>query len=213
MRGWARSRPASRNLRSAVSLGSFHSQARTRPESASSVVDFEAERLADLARGGAAAVGDDVGGHGRAELAVALVDVLDDALALVAAGQVDIDVGPLAALFGEEALEEQVHADRIDGGDAERVADGAVGGRAAPLRQDAVFAAEAHDVPDDEEVAGQMQLFDQRQLALDLAARASRDRAGSGCARPRRCACAGRTSWSRPAERGSAGTRSRGRRG
>ena len=31
-------------------------------------------------------------------------------------------------------------------------------------------AAEVHDVPDDEEVAGQVELFDERQLALDLPA-------------------------------------------
>ena len=85
----------------------------------------------------ASAVGDDVGGHRRAVLAVALVDVLDDALALIAARQVDVDVRPFAALFGEKALEEQVHPDRIDGGDAERVADRAVGRRAAPLAEDA----------------------------------------------------------------------------
>jgi hypothetical protein len=30
--------------------------------------------------------------------------------------------------------------------------------------------AEAHDVPDDQEIAGQLELFDERQLALDLAA-------------------------------------------
>ena len=65
--------------------------------------------------------------------AVLLEDVLDDLLALVAGGQVEVDVGPLAALLGEEALEEQLHADRIDGGDAERVTDGAVGGGAAAL--------------------------------------------------------------------------------
>ena len=116
-RGWFRSRPASRNWRSVVSLGSFHSQVRTRLREPLERGDFEAQRLAHFARGGAAAIGDDVGGHGRAQLAEALVDVLDGALALVAAGQVDIDVGPLAALFGKEALEQQVHAHRIDGGD------------------------------------------------------------------------------------------------
>ncbi len=100
----------------------------------------EAEHLADLAHGAARAVGDDVGGHRRAALAVALVDVLDDLLALVAARQVDVDVGPLAALLGEEALEEQLHADGVDGGDAERVADRRVGGRAAALAEDAALA-------------------------------------------------------------------------
>ena len=128
--------------------------------------------MPDLARGGASAIGDHVGGHGRAELAEALVDILDGALALIAAGQVDIDIGPLAALFGEEALEQQVHADRVDRGDSERIADRAVGGRAAALHQDVVLAAEAHDVPDDQEIARQLELFDQRQLALDLLPRA-----------------------------------------
>ena len=51
--------------------------------------------------------------------AVLLVDVLDHALAAIAARQIEIDVGPLAALLREEALEQQLHPDRIDGGDAE----------------------------------------------------------------------------------------------
>ena len=129
---------------------------------------IEAERLACFARGRASAVGDDVGGHGRAEFAITLIDVLNGALALGAAGQVEIDVRPLAALLGEKALEEQVHSNRIDGGDAERVADHAVGRRAAPLHQNALAPAELHDVPDDEEVAGESELGDERQLALCL---------------------------------------------
>ena len=48
------------------------------------------------------------------------------------------------------------------------VADRAVGGAAAALRQDIVLLAEAHDVPNDEEVAGQFQLLDHRQLAFHL---------------------------------------------
>ena len=35
-----------------------------------------------------------------------------------------------------------------------------------------LLAAEAHDVPDDQEIAGQLELLDERQLALDLPARA-----------------------------------------
>ena len=57
----------------------------------------------------------------------------------------------------------------IDRGDAQRIADRAVGGRAAALHQDVVLAAEAHDVPDDQEIAGEIELFDERQFALDLA--------------------------------------------
>ena len=132
--------------------------------------DIEAEDFAGFARGEASAIGDDVGGHGRAVLAVALVDVLDDALALIAAGEIDIDVGPFAALFGEKAFEEQIHADGVDGGDAERVADGAVGGGAASLAEDALLAGEAHEVPDDEEVAAEAEFFDEREFAFDLLA-------------------------------------------
>src|SRR6185312_13254319 len=101
--------------------------------------NFEAERLADFACGGASAIGDDVGGHGGAELAEALVDVLDGLLALIAAGKVDIDIGPLAAFFAEEALEQKVHADWIDRGDSEGVADGAVGGAPPALAEDIVL--------------------------------------------------------------------------
>ena len=99
----------------------------------------EAERLPDFARRAPAAIGDDVGGHRRAERAVFLVDVLNDALAAIAARQIEIDVGPLAALLGQEALEQQLHADRIDGRDAEAVADGAVGRRAAALHEDVLL--------------------------------------------------------------------------
>ena len=92
----------------------------------------EAQRFADFARGGAAAIGDDIGGHGGAELAVSLIDVLNGALALIAARKIEIDVGPFAALFGKESLEQQFHAYRIDGGDFQRITDGAVGGRPRP---------------------------------------------------------------------------------
>ena len=137
----------------------------------------QAEHLADLAHRRARAIGDAVGGHGAAALAVLLVDVLDDLFAPVARRQIEVDVGPLAALLRQEALEEQLHADRIDGGDAERVADGRVGRRAAPLHQDAAATAVVDDVPDDEEVAGQLELGDELQLALDLRRHARRDRA------------------------------------
>src|SRR5262249_12489505 len=129
-----------------------------------------AQDLADLPRGAAVAVGDDVGGHGRPPRPVFLVDVLDRPLPAVAAGPVQVDVRPFAPLLGEDTLEEQVHAPRVHRRDAEAVADGAVGGRAPALHQDAAPAAEAHDVPDDQEIAGQLQLADQLQLALDLAA-------------------------------------------
>ena len=106
--------------------------------------------------------------HRPSSAAVLLVDVLDHALAAIAARQIEIDVRPLAALLGQEALEQQIHPDRIDRRDAEAVADGAVGRRAAPLHEDVLLAAEIDDVPDDQEVAGEIELLDQIELALDL---------------------------------------------
>src|SRR5438046_9218724 len=103
------------------------------------LLEREAERLARLAHGAARAVADDGRRHGGAALAVAAVDVLDDLFAAIAGGQVEVDVGPLAALLGEEALEAEAHADRIARRDAERVADRAGGGPAPPLAGDAVL--------------------------------------------------------------------------
>src|SRR5438445_3490787 len=156
------------------------------------------EDLADLARGGASPVRDHVGGHRRTRRAVALVDVLDHLLALVAAREIEIDVRPrlvpgrVGALFGEEALEEQVHLHRIDGGDPERVADRAVGRRAAPLHEHVLAPAEQDDVVDDEEVPGEAEPGDERQLPLELRARPGPARAtrATGPARATRAAVA-----------------------
>ena len=96
--------------------------------------------------------------------------MLDHPLAAIAARQVQIDVGPFAALFGQKALEEQIHPDRIDRRDAEAVADGAVGRRAASLHEDVLLPAEIDDVPDDQEVAGEIEFVDEIELARNLAA-------------------------------------------
>jgi hypothetical protein len=146
------------------------------------LLEREAERLADLARRRARPVGDDVGGHGGAVRAVALVDVLDNLLALVAGGQVEVDVRPLAALLGQEAFKEELHLDWIDGGDRQRVADRRVGGRAASLGHDLLALAEADDVPDDQEVARQVELLDQVELLLELrlSTRGQRTKSGAG---------------------------------
>ena len=136
------------------------------------LVGIDRQRFSDLARGTPAAVRDHVGGHRGAELAVALVHVLDGALAAIAARQIEIDVGPLAALFGEKALEEQVHADRIHRGDPEAVAHGAIGSRPSSLHEDVVLPAEIDDVPDNQEIAGEIELLDQIELARNLGPRA-----------------------------------------
>ena len=129
----------------------------------------ESEDLAHLPHGALAAIGDDIGRHAGPALAVALVNVLDHALALVPGRQIDIDVGPFAALLREEPLEEQVHADGIDSRDPQRVADRGIGGRPPPLAENACPAGELHQFPDDQEIALQPELGDDRELAVDLA--------------------------------------------
>ena len=93
---------------------------------------------------------------------------MNDLLALIAGGQIDVDVGPLTAVFVEETLEEEFHADGIDSGDFKRVADCGVGGGTAALGENAVLLAVADQVPDDEEVAGKAELGDELELVGDL---------------------------------------------
>lgn len=50
--------------------------------------------------------------------------------------EIDIGVGRLAALLGDEALEQQIIAPGVDRGDAEYVADGGVRGRSPALTPD-----------------------------------------------------------------------------
>ena len=167
------------------------------------LLDAEAEHARRVAHGARAAVGDLLAHHRRVLAAVALVHVLEHALAL-AVREVDVDVGRLGALLAQEALEQEVHPDRIDGGDAEAVAHRGVGGRAAPLAEDPLAPREAHDVPDDEEVAREPEL-----------ARSARARARSAARAPRCAAsCRARPSArARPARRAARGTRRGSRRG
>ena len=126
------------------------------------------EGPAHVAHGRAGLVGDHVGDLGGPVAAVALVDVLDDLLA--AAGlDVQVDVGRPVALRGQEPLEQQAEGDGVGLGDPDRVADGRVGRRAPALAVDVGAAAELHDVPDDQEVAGEAELLDHGQLVVDLA--------------------------------------------
>ena len=98
--------------------------------------------------------------------AVAAIHLLDDALAPLAAGQVDVDVGPALAALRQEALEEHVELERVDRRDPQAEADGAVGRAAPTLGEDALVAAEADDVGDDQEIAGEPEPSDQGQLLV-----------------------------------------------
>ena len=106
--------------------------------------------------------------------AVALVDVLDDLLA-PRRGEVDVDVGIGRAALVDEALEEQLVADGVDAGDAQGVGHDGVAGAAAALGRDAALAAEAHQVPADEEELGQAGALDDLQLVRHLLEHARRD--------------------------------------
>ncbi len=55
-------------------------------------------------------------------------------------------------------FKEQVQSYGIDDGDFKRVANDAIGSRAASLNQNAPVLAEAHDVPDDQKVSGEAEL-------------------------------------------------------
>ena len=120
-------------------------------DSAPMVSSRQAERLADLADGRAAAIADHGGGDAGALAPVFAVDVLDHLLAPLVL-EIDVDVGRLAPLRRDEALEQQIGALGIDLGDAEAEAHGGIGRRAAALAQDALRAREAHDVVDGEEI-------------------------------------------------------------
>ena len=125
-----------------------------------------AERLRHVAHGVLGAVLDDVRDLGSPLAAVLRVDPLDDLFAPIGI-EVDVDIGLFVAQRRQEALERQVVGDRVDGRDVEQVADGAVGGGAAPLTQDAAAPRLLHDAVDDQEVAREVLHLDDSELALD----------------------------------------------
>ena len=83
--------------------------------------------------------------------------------------EIDIDVGRLVTRRRDEALEEHVVAVRVDGGNAETVADRRIGRRAAPLTENAAGAGETDDIVHCEEIGGVGKLGDQRQFVVELA--------------------------------------------
>ena len=68
--------------------------------------------------------------------AVLLVDILNHLFAALML-EVDVDVGGFVAILGDEPLEQDVDPIGIDGRDAQAIADGRVGRRAASLAEDA----------------------------------------------------------------------------
>ena len=130
-------------------------------------VGREAHDFSHLADGAARAIMDDGGADGGVFAAISLVDVLDDLLAAVVL-EIYVDIGWLLTFGRDETREEKVGGGWVDLGDAEAIADGAVGGRSAALAQDLFAAREADDVVDGEEIARVVELGDERQLLADL---------------------------------------------
>ncbi len=145
----------------------------------------KAQRLTDLAHRAPRAISDHVRGHRGAAVAVAAIDVLNRLLAIVAARQVEIDVGPFAALLGQKALEQEFHLDRVHCRDSERVTHRAVGRGAASLHHDPILAAELHDVPYDQKVTGELEPLDNSELVFELVAGAIVHRTAPSLARTR----------------------------
>ena len=95
--------------------------------------------------------------------------------------EIDVDVGRLQPLLGDEALEQQIDLGRIDRGDAEHIADGGVRRRAAALAQDVLAARVVDDVVHGEEVMRVVQLGDQRELLPQGGAQRLVDHAAEIC--------------------------------
>ncbi len=137
-------------------------------------LEAEPQRLRDLATCGPRAVRDDVADHRGVALAVLLVDVLDDFLAIVRR-DVEVDVRHRPRVLGEKAFEEKVVLDRVDLGDVEDVRDDRVRGRSPALRGDPVLLAEANDVPVDQEELREAASVDDVELVRELLRDIARD--------------------------------------
>ena len=144
----------------ALELGGAHRAAAHAPDRGGERADrvlAQPEGLADFADRGASAIGDDGRGDAGMVASVALVDVLDHLLAPLVL-EIDVDVGRLAAILGDEALEQQAAFARVDVGDAQAVADRRVRRRAAALAEDVLAARIADDVMHGEEVGRVIEL-------------------------------------------------------
>ena len=101
--------------------------------------------------------------------AVLIDDIVDDFFAAVVL-EVHVDVGHLLALDIEEALENEAVRERVDIGDAEAVEDEARCRAAANCEEDVPLMHELGDVPDDEEVVGELRLLYDIKLVVEASA-------------------------------------------
>jgi hypothetical protein len=82
--------------------------------------------------------------------------------------EIDVDVGRLAAVFGNEAREQQAVLGGIDRRHAQAEADRGIGRRSPPLAEDAHAPRLADDVVHGDEIVGIVHLLDQPQLFGEL---------------------------------------------
>src|SRR6266487_5973916 len=108
--------------------------------------------------------------------AITPINFLDDALAAIAAGKIEIDIGPAFAALIEKPFENQIVTDRIDRRDPKTITNRTVGGAAAALHHDVVLATEIDDVPDNQKIAGKPELADERKFFLELTSHFRADR-------------------------------------
>ncbi len=118
------------------------------------------QRLADVADRAARAIMNDGGDDRGAVAAIAAVDILHHLFAPRML-EIDVDVGRLQPLPGNESLEQQIDLGRIDRGDAEHVADGRIRRRAAALAQNILAARVMDDVVHGEKIMRVSELGDQ----------------------------------------------------
>ena len=136
-------------------------------------------RLAHLADRHAWAIVYHRGAQSGAVAAIFAIDVLDHLLAPLML-EIDVDIGRLLAFFRDEAVEQQCVLGRVDIGDAKAIAHRRIGRAAASLAQDRRIdpAGVIDDILDREEIARQIELADQRQLAFERFAHAFGHAAG-----------------------------------
>ena len=109
------------------------------------------------------------GADRRAMAAITPVDILNHILAPLVL-EIDVDVGRLAAVFGNETGEQEIAFVGIDRSDAEAKADRAVSRGAAALAEYFLLlpARERNDIVHGEKVAGVIELGDHGELASKL---------------------------------------------
>ena len=91
---------------------------------------------------------------------------------------VQVDVGRLGALAGQEPLEQKPHPNRIHRGDSEAEADHRVRRGTPPLTEDSPLAAEADDLDHGEEIAAVVEFLNQLEFLFQLLSDGRRNAVG-----------------------------------